>query len=113
MRFWGVQTDQNDHAAVVVSIGIDEHGLGMRLGDHIFQVAEHLRWGEAVSGGGCGAKPCVRFNECDDFDFGAVLVLSEESVHVAVYQADDRNTQRRIRLWWQCVAHRDKGVQSE
>src|SRR5215468_9753037 len=102
-----------DNAAVVESVRIDQHRLGAHLGDHFFQVAEHLRWGEAVSAGGCRAKLRVRFYDGHDFDFGAVLVLSEKSVHVAVYQADDRDTKRRMRRWRPSICHRDEGAQTE
>jgi len=53
-----------------------------------------LRRLETVSGSSGSAKFRVGLHNADNFDLNAVLVLTEESMNVAMNQADDSDTKR-------------------
>ena len=88
--------DLND-STVIIGIGVDEHGLRVRFQQHLFQVGEENSVVEAVAGRGRREQARVGFGDADDFNLGAVQRLAEESVDVAVNQANDADAQRRMR----------------
>jgi hypothetical protein len=87
-----------DYAAMVICVGVNENRLGMDLGDHFIQVGEHLRCLEAVPLRRCCSELSVGFYDANNLDLWAVLVLAEESVDVAVNQADNCNSERSAGL---------------
>jgi hypothetical protein len=70
----------------------------MHLGDHLVEVGEHLLGLEPVSASGHSTKFRVGLHNADDFDLRAVLVWTEESMNMAVNQADDSDTKRGVGL---------------
>jgi len=85
-----------DHPTMVIRIGVDKHGLRVCFGDHLLKISEHLGGVESVSLAGGSAKLRVELDNTDDFDLRATLVLAQESVDVAVDQAHDRDSERRM-----------------
>jgi hypothetical protein len=87
-----------DYAAVVIRVGVNENRLGMNPGHHFFEVGEHLRCLEAVPLRRCCSELSVGFYDANNFDLRAVLVLTEESVDVAMHQSDNGNPERSAGL---------------
>jgi hypothetical protein len=86
------------NSTMVVGIGVNEHRLGVGFADHLFEVSEHRGSVEAISVGGSRTELCIGFHDGDNLDLRAVLVVIEESMHMAVNETDDRDAEWRMGL---------------
>src|SRR5579859_545443 len=91
-----------DHAAMIVRVCVGEHSLRVLLGEHTFEFGEELSALEAIFLGSLREKLLIGLGDANDLDLGAVAGLFEESMHVAMNQADDADAQRAF-VWAACA----------
>ena len=82
-------------ATMVIGVRVHQHGLGMRAVKHFFQVWKEQILVDAELFRISSEQRLVGFGDANDLDRRIVEGSLKKSLHMAVNQADDADTQRR------------------